>query len=166
MSFYIEQWIGENYLEQWQSLWSRSPEGAHQKWWSWGPPPWFHQCRVWWRTSQDQQPHPVNSKANINVTICQYFVFTFFSLPSLKMMALSYSGTIRMQKKMEMGKVRTMKMREKTISRIEQQSFEASSGSLGSFIRTTLKEKIKTISGSIALLLFLPRPWQTFSLNH
>ena len=68
------------------------------------------------------------------------FRFTFFSLPSLKMMALSYSGTIRMQKKMEMGKVRTMKMREKVISRIEQQSSEASSGSLLSFILTTWRE--------------------------
>ena len=69
-------------------------------------------------------------------------LFTFFSLPSLKMMALSYSGTIRMQKKMEMGKVMTIKMMEMVFRIKEQQSKESSSGSLRSlsFILTTLRE--------------------------
>ena len=58
-----------------------------------------------------------------------------------------------MQKKMEMGKVRTMKMMEKVISRIEQQSFEASSGSLGSSILTILREKSNNLDNKIPKML-------------
>ena len=48
------------------------------------------------------------------------------NLPSLKRMARSYSGTMRIQKKMEMGNVRMMRMMEMIVSRTEQQSEEVS----------------------------------------
>ena len=41
---------------------------------------------------------------------------TFLTRPSLKMTALSYSCTMRMQKKMVRGKVRTMSRTEKAMS--------------------------------------------------
>merc|ERR1719373_232036 len=60
----------------------------------------------------------------------------FFSLPSLKRMARSYSGTMRIQKKMEMGNVRMMRMMEMIVSRTEQQSEEVSGWSSLSPIAT------------------------------
>ena len=82
------------------------------------------------------------------------------NLPSLKRMARSYSGTMRIQKKMEMGNVRMMRMMEMIVSRTEQQSEEVSGCSSLSPIATICGANEN--QNKLTLAQLSPRAWNSY----